>query len=174
MMTSTLTVTDHGTTLEFTHEDALRYHGPQAPGGVAHAYKVLERALDVLGGEGSVERRDLVVATAHRGPGVRDAFELVTRAVTEGRYTVDSSLARPERGNTLALYVFRVDYRGASVTLTVREGFVVDEFIALSRKNYRTAEDEARLTVLKQEMADRVMSSPAESVYDVEIGPLSG
>ena len=37
MMTSTLTVTDHGTTLEFTHEDALRYHGPQAPGGVAHA-----------------------------------------------------------------------------------------------------------------------------------------
>jgi len=92
--------------------------------------------------------------------------------VTEGRYTVDSSLARPERGNTLALYVFRVGYRGASATLTVREGFVVDELITLSRKTDRTAEDEARLTVLKQEMADRVMSSPAESVYDVEIGPL--
>jgi hypothetical protein len=97
---------------------------------------------------------------------------LVTRAVTEERYTVDSSLARPERGNTLALYVFRIGYRGASATLTVREGFVVDELITLSRKTDRTAEDESRLTVLKQEMADRVMSSPAESVYDVEIGTL--
>lgn len=171
-MTTTLTVTDHGTTLDFTYEDALRYHGPQAPGGVAHAYKVLERALGVLGGEGSVERRELVVTTAHGGPGVRDAFELVTRAVTEGRYTVDSSLARRERGNTLALYVFRITYRGASVTLTVWEGFVVDEFITLSRKSDRTAEDESRLTELKQEMADRVMSSPAESVYDVDTGTL--
>lgn len=90
-MTDSLIVTDHGTTLDFTYEDALHYHGPQAPGGVAHAYKVLERALGVLGGEGSVERRELVVTTAHGGPGVRDAFELVTRAVTEGRYTVDSS-----------------------------------------------------------------------------------
>lgn len=50
-MTTTLTVTDHGTTLDFTYEDALRYHGPQAPGGVAHAYKVLERALGVFGAE---------------------------------------------------------------------------------------------------------------------------
>ncbi|MCD2104934.1 hypothetical protein O4214_20675 [Rhodococcus erythropolis] len=171
-MTSSLTATDYGTTLDFTYEDALRYHGPQAPGGVAHAYKVLERALGVFGGEGSVERRDLVVATSHAGPGVRDAFELVTRAVTEGRYTVDSSLARPERGNALALYVFRVDCRGATVTLTIREGFVVEEFSTLARKGDRTAEDESRLTVLKQEMADRVMSSPAESVYDVEVDTL--
>ena len=52
--------------------------------------------------------------------------------------------------NTLALYVFRITYRGASVTLTVREGFVVDEFITLSRKSDRTAEDESRLTELKQ------------------------
>ncbi|KZF15572.1 hypothetical protein, partial [Rhodococcus sp. EPR-134] len=84
----------------------------------------------------------------------------------------DSSLARRERGNALALYVFRITYRGASVTLTVREGFVVDEFITLSRKSDRTAEDESRLTELKQEMADRVMSSPAESVYDVDTGTL--
>ena len=67
-MTDSLIVTDHGTTLDFTYEDALHYHGPQAPGGVAHAYKVLERTLGVLGGEGSVERRELVVTTAHGGP----------------------------------------------------------------------------------------------------------
>ena len=34
--------------------------------------------------------------TAFGGPGARDAFALVTRAVTEGRYDVDASLARPK------------------------------------------------------------------------------
>lgn len=165
-MTSPLTVTDSGTALEFTFADALRYHGPQAPGGVAHAYKVLERAFSILGGTEPIERRELVVTTSHGGPGVRDTFELVTRAVTEGRYTVDSALARPERGNTLAIYVFQIDYRGESVTLIIREGFVVDEFIELVGKADRTEEDNARLVVLKHEMTDRVMGSPAELIYD--------
>lgn len=166
-MTNSLTVIDQGTTLDFTFADALRYHGPLAPGGVAHAYKVLERALGVLGQDEHVERRELVVTTSHGGPGVRDTVELVTRAVTEGRYTVDGSLARPERGITLEMYVFQIDYRDESVTLILREGFVVDEFIELSRTPSRSPEAEARLVVLKQEMTDRVMARPADEVYDV-------
>ncbi|WP_127782951.1 hypothetical protein [Rhodococcus sp. X156] len=166
-MTNPLEVMDQGTLLTFDFDDALRYHGPLAPGGVAHAYQVLARGLQALGKNGPVERRDITVTTSHGGPGVRDTFELVTRAVTEGRYTVDGALKRPERGRTMEIYVFRLDYRGESVTLVVREGFVRDEYIALSRKAARTAEEEARLVVVKQEMADRVMASPAGDVYDV-------
>ena len=62
--------------------------------------------------------------TAFAGPGARDGFELVTRAVTDGRYTVDPALARPERGTTLERFVFRLGYRDRAVTLAVREGFV--------------------------------------------------
>lgn len=167
IMTNTLSVIDQGTILDFTFDDALRYHGPLAPGGVAHAYKVIERALGELAVDGPVERRELVITTSHGGPGVRDTFELVTRAVTEGRYTVDKALARPERGNTLAQYVFQIDYRDQSVTLIIREGFVVDEFIELVGKADRTTEEDARLVVLKLEMTDRVMASPADQIYDV-------
>jgi len=53
------------------------------------------------------------------------------------------------------------------VTLAVREGYVTDEFIELARKEGRTAEETARLDVLKREMASRVMAAPAEDVYDV-------
>ena len=83
-----LVVLDRGTRLEFGFDDLMRYHGPGSPGGVAHAYKVLERALPLLG-EDPPERREVEVATAFGGPGARDGFELVLRAVTEGRYTVD-------------------------------------------------------------------------------------
>jgi len=144
----------------------MRYHGPGSPGGVAHAFKVLERALPLLGPEGCCERREIVVETAFGGPGARDAFELVTRAVTGNRFRVDPGLARTERGRALEAFVFRLGYRGRVTTLAVRGGFVTEEFIDLARTEQRTADEERRLDVLKREMADRVMARPASEVYD--------
>jgi hypothetical protein len=128
---------------------------------------VLQRALPLLAPDGRPERREISVHTAFTGPGARDAFELVTRAVTEGRYTVDSALERSDRGRTLERYVFRLGYRDRTVTLLLREGLVREEFIDLSRKHDRTTEEDDRLTVLKQEMADRLLAVPGTDVYDV-------
>jgi hypothetical protein len=160
-------VVDHGTPLAFSFEDMMAYHGPGSPGGVAHAYKVLERALPLLDPGRPPERREIVVRTAFGGPGARDGFELVTRAVTEGRYVVDAALARPERGRALERFVFRLDYRDRQVTLTLRDGFVTDEFIDLARREHRTTAEEERLTRLKREMAERVTGATAADVYDV-------
>lgn len=145
----------------------MRYHGPRSPGGVAHAFKVLERGLPLLAPDGSPERREITVETAFGGPGARDGFELVTRAVTEDRYVVDPKLERSERGRTLERFVFRLGYRGRVFTLLVREGYVTDEFIELARKERLTAEEDSRLALLKREMADRLLSTPAIDVYDV-------
>ena len=35
---------DQGRPVAFSFEDMIGYHGPGSPGGVAHAFKVLERA----------------------------------------------------------------------------------------------------------------------------------
>lgn len=163
-----LEVVDQGEMLRFEIADLMRYHGPGFPGGVAHAYKVLERALPLLGEDGPAERREITVATPFAGPGARDAFELVTRAVTEGRYLVDPALARAERGVTLERYVFTLGCRGREVTLVVREGYVTEEFVALGRTADRSPEQEARLCVLKAEMAARLLARPAKEVYDLE------
>lgn len=173
-MSNSIEVVENGTVIGFTVDDIMRYHGPGFPGGVAHAVKVLERALPILSPDAPAERREISVATAHRGPGVRDAFEAVTRGVTDGRYTVDAGLERRDRGETLERYVFELVYRGAAVRLEIREGFVAEEFIALGRKAGRTEAEEDRLTVLKQEMADRLLEAPADQVYDVVSGVLSG
>lgn len=164
---SRLQVVDQGTPLAYGMEDLLRYHGPRFPGGVAHAFKVLERALPLLAPDGVPERREIGVRTAFTGPGARDAFELVTRAVTEDRYVVDSALERPDRGRTLERYVFVLTHHERTVTLLLREGIVREEFIELSRAHERTPAQEERLTVLKQEMADRLLSRPVLEVYDV-------
>jgi hypothetical protein len=166
-VTSVLEVDEDGHRAVFGFDEMLKFHGPLAPGGVAHAFKVMERAFPILAPEGRVERREITIETAFGGPGARDGFEMVTRAVSEGRYTVDPRLARPERGRTLERYVFKVSNRGRSVTLIIRPGYVRDEYISLSGQADRSPEQEDRLAVLKLEMAARIMSAPAVDVYDV-------
>ncbi|MGH3901880.1 MAG: hypothetical protein ACRDTA_27220 [Pseudonocardiaceae bacterium] len=169
MINHTIEVADQGSTLAYTFEDLMRYHGPGSPGGVAHAFKVMERVLPLLlEPDGLPERREIVVQTAFAGPGARDGFEMVTRAVTGDRYVVDDALARPELGATRERFVFRLGYRGRSVTVALREGYVREEFLALVRQQERTGEEESRLTVLKRELADRLLANPATEVYDVD------
>ena len=162
-----LRVLDRGVALDFAFEDLMRFHGPHSPGGVAMAYKVLERALPLLSPGGPAERRAITIRTAFGGPGARDGFELVTRAVSEGRYAVDPALARPALGRARERFVFALAHRAAELTLVLRDGFVSDEFIELARTEGRAADQEARLDALKRDLADRVMAPPAADVYDV-------
>jgi hypothetical protein len=170
MTAATLDLLDQGQPLSFSFADLMRYHGPGSPGGVAHAFKVLERALPLLDPATPCERREIVVHTAFGGPGARDAFEMATRAVTGGRFDLDPALARPELGRARERFVFRLCYREHHLTLAVREGLVTEEFIDLARTEHRTAEQERHLDGLKREMAALVMSRPASEVYDVD-GP---
>lgn len=161
-----LVVDDDGHTLAFAFADLLRYAGPGSPGGVAHAFQVMARSFPLVA-DGPPPRRSLQVQTAFGGPGARDAFELVTRAVTGGRYVVDPALARPQDGVARERFVFRVRCGERSVTLALRPGFVSEEFIALTRAASRTPAEEEHLTALKARMADAVMARPPAQVYDV-------
>ena len=173
----TIAVTELGRTLQFSFDDALRYAGPGSPGGVAIGFKALQRAFAVLSPEGPPERRAVTIRTAFRGPGARDAAEAVTRAVTDGRYTVDRTMLRTDRGHLLEDrpelsqqlvdgFVFEFCLRDAAVTLLLRDGFVDDEFIDLARTEHRTDGQEHRLDLLKAQLAQRVMAASAKEVFE--------
>ena len=166
-MTETILVRERGRTIEFSFEDMMKYHGPGSPGGVANAFKVLQRAFAVLSPDQPPERRSIAVRTAFRGPGARDGIEAVTRAVSEGRYTIDLALTRPERGRLLESFVFEVSVGDRRVMLVLREGFVTEQFIDLAQKDNRTAQEEAQLDGLKAELAEHLMATPAADVYEI-------
>jgi hypothetical protein len=166
-MTSTIAVLDGKQRIDFSFDDLMRYHGPGSPGGVAQAFKVMERAFALLADGEPPQRREITIRTSFGGPGARDGFEMVTRAVTQDRFTVDRALARPELGRERERFVFEVGYRDRSVTLLLREGFVPPEFIDLARASDRSPEQDARLDELKAQMAEQVTGSAASDVYDV-------
>ncbi len=99
--------------------------------------------------------REVTVRTAFRGPGARDGFEAVTRGVTDGRYMVDRSLVRADRGRLLEDFVFELSIGDRVATLLLRDGFVTDEFIDMARTENRNAVQERRLDELKADLAQR-------------------
>ena len=166
-MTEALTVEERGRTITFTFDDMMRYHGPHSPAGVAMAFKVMQRAFAALSADGPPPRREVMVRTAFRGPGARDGFEAVTRAVTDDRYVVDRSLVRSDLGRLREDFVFVVSIGEQTATLLLRDGFVTDEFIDLARTAGRTEAEERRLDNLKAQLAQRVIAKPAADVYDI-------
>jgi hypothetical protein len=166
-MTDTIVVQERGQTISFTFDDVMRFHGVHSPGGVAVAFKVMQRAFPLLTPSEPPPRRNILVRTAFRGPGARDCFEAVTRAVSDDRYTVDRSLVRTDRGRLLEDFVFVMCLSGRTVTLLLRDGFVTEEFIDLARVQDRTDSQERRLDDLKAQLAQHVMSSAADDVIDI-------
>lgn len=166
-MVETIMVQERGQTLEFPYTDLLRYAGPHSPGGVANAFKAMQRAFAVLSPDVPPQRRSIFIRTAFRGPGARDGFEAVTRAVTDGRYIIDRALVRPDRGRLLEDFIFKVGIDGKTVTLLLRDGFVSAEFVDLARMQDRTLDQERRLDALKTQLAQRVLGATAAEVYDI-------
>lgn len=167
-MLDSITVWEQGREFTFTFEALNAYHGGGFPGGVAHALKAMQAAFPLLA-EGPLERREVFIVTAFGGPGARDALEMVTRALTDGRLVVDRSIGRP--GDVIVdppgPYVFRFTYRGRTVEAAIEPGHVLPEFVQLGAKKDKTPGEVARHEELKAEMAQRLLGQPASQIYKV-------
>jgi hypothetical protein len=169
---TTLVVRDQGEPISITFDDLLKYHGRSSIAGVAHAFKAMERAFPLLSAEEPPDRSDLTVESGFPGGGARDAFEMVTRAVTGDRYRLASEPPATEAPEAPGgHFFFRVGYRGTVVELVARAGLVPDDFVQVACKEAPTPAEADRAQQLKEEMAARLLSLPADQVYDATLTP---
>jgi hypothetical protein len=168
-MTRTITVLDNGHRITFTYDDIMKYHGTRYPVGVALALQVMERAFPLLDGEAPLERREIRIATPLTSLGARDAFEMVTRAVTEDRLMIAPALAKARRSEWMTPCVFLFTYRDRAVRAMIRDEVLPEEFIRLTAKVKRTAAEEERLVLLRQEMAGRARAAITAEVCEAEV-----
>ena len=164
---TTLVVLDQAESISISFDDLLKYHGRSSIAGLAHAFKAMERAFPLLSPGGAPERYEITVESGFPGGGARDAFEMVTRAVTGERYRLASEPAvaqAPEAPG--GHFFFRLGYRDAVVDLVARAGIVTEEFLQLACREAPTPAEAARAQQLKEEMAERLLGLPADEVYD--------
>ena len=82
-------VVEKGVELDIPFHACVLYHGKDSIGGLSLGYRLMYWALNYLSEDGEIPRReDISFKTAFPGPGLRDAVEMISRAVTAGRYEV--------------------------------------------------------------------------------------
>ena len=174
-MTS-LEIRDQGDPIRISFDDILRYHGRSSIAGAAHAFKAMERAFPLLSPGQPPDRSQIQVESGFPGDGARDAFEMVTRAVTDDRYRVDPGLAGPEVPEAPGgRFFFRLRYGTTVVDLALRDGLVPEEFLEVACREAPSPAEAEQARRLKEEMAARLLWLPSEEVYDAEVlrGPVS-
>lgn len=146
-------------------EAVMAYHGHGALAMLALIFQGLRGALARLETDGApIPRGELSVVSGHPGPGVRDAIEFTTRAVTRGCYQVDLSL--PEARYSQAAdksYSFWLTRGQRRVQAVLREGVLPPEFFALLGDPAPAAQREhARL---RSRIAERVLGQAPEALF---------
>jgi len=158
--------------MRFSIQDAFNYHGYDAPGGVVLGFRLLQRAFSLLTpGKTCPDRRGLFLFTAFPGLGLRDTMELVTRLVTEDRFSLDTAFddSRAQEGVAGRFY-YRFTYDGRSVELAPLEGYPGGEFIRLGKASKMPGFDEEEAEAwrnAKYQLANTLLGAPAEAVIRV-------
>ena len=162
-----ITVRENGSSITISYVEIMKYHGTGYPGGAAYALKVMQRVFPLLDDGQPPERRDIFIDTAFMGKGGRDAFEMVTRCVSDGRYNADPEL--PEAQNAEESpgghYYFRFRYREKVVAAELMPEFGHEEFNRISAKAKKTPEEIRKLATMRLELAERVLKASPEAVY---------
>lgn len=170
----TIRIMDDDDLIRIEFADVERYHGQHSIAGAALGYQVLRAALAALHPDDLSRRGEVAIVTGHPGPGFRDAFELVTRAVTHQRYTVD--VTRPDgRYNPFSAhaYSWSITSGDRAVELVLREGLIPHRFFelwSLVGRGVATPEDWAELVRVKRGLADTVLTMPPEALFRTTLG----
>jgi len=168
MIDTEIRVLDHGTELAVSFETCVAFHGRTSIGGLALGFRVMQLALIDLAPGRVPERDEIRFRTAFPGPGLRDAVEMVSRAVTRGAYTVDESLAGPDVPEAPRGRLWFEVTIGASVGVYVaRDGALPADFVPVGRASIAGTLDAvgaARWLALREGLASAVMTVPAEAV----------
>ena len=158
--------------IEISYQEILKYHGRDFFGGVALAFKVLKLSFDQLL-KGEVPHRNRIrLVVGFDPPGVIDAFEFITRAVTRRRLVLDPD---PKKGpdSVFGRYYFEVHHEDQRLCLWLRSGLLPEDFTMLARKAFAgiaTAEEHSRWKGHKENIGSTLMALEPEKILHFE-GP---
>lgn len=166
----TLKVMDHGDILELSFDDLKKFHGTISICGLTVSFKVMQAAWEALAAGAPIPRAELSVATAFPGPGARDGFEMVMRAVTREKYWIETNVTPSDQIAEAAkgAYFFRITGNKRIVTLGLKPDMVPSEFVPLRRRHLAGTlddDEQARFRRLQFTFSETLLAvTPGEAV----------
>lgn len=174
-MQTRFTLTDHGEPLTLTLEGCIQYHGRDSIGGMTLGFALVGFAVSRLGAimGAPIPREDIRFEAAFPGPGVQDAVEFTTRAVSRGNWVIVSPDTVPDAPEGVyGRLWFALTTPAHRVVMQIKPGVLSDDFIETGRKfksGDRSPELLAHWSAVKESLAKAVEENDIETLMDWSI-----
>ena len=168
MIDASIVIHDHGRPVRLEFPALLAYHGGGALAGAAIGFRAMAAAGAALSAGQPWDRNELTVVSWHNGPGVRDAIEFVTRAITRERFERRESGSGPSCAAATAFRFEVADGRRVA-RVALREHIVDPAFFKLAGVASRSPQQEAELSRLKAAVANAVMALPRDRLFEISV-----
>lgn len=153
--------------IDIGFDSVVAYHGQAALAMLAITFQGLRAALARLSPDATPQRSRITIVSGHPGPGVRDAFEFVTRAVTRNAYTVDRSLPEARLNPKADIsYSFRITLDQRSIIAALRSDVLPARFFELNSMGAeRAAVEASEFSALKRRIACEALMADPDSLF---------
>lgn len=171
-MPLTIRIQDGPDLLDIGFADVEKYHGQGSVAGAALAFMVMHAAFSSQYPDRVPCREELSIVTGHPGPGVRDAFEFITRAVSRNAYRVDEARlqARWNPYSTVSFTFTINDVHGRLVDVSLKQEILPMRFFELLDLKHRGVETENQrqeLRQLKRTLADQLLKTRSSDLFQI-------
>jgi hypothetical protein len=167
-------VLDNGELIELGYRGAMTEHRGSLWWGTAVAYRAMQVAAQALSRDKLWSRDNLVVVSAHPGPGVIDAIDYVTKARTRERFTCVRDGNCGMGCNSSMKFDWWVSDGTQTAVVRLREDFVPWAFYELSDRlglPDTSKEDKKAFDIFKVELSARIWNAPLEHSFSVQLLP---
>lgn len=180
-MNDKISIKDRHDTIEIGFEDIEKYHGQGFITMAAVTFKAMQAAFAALFPDELPRREEISIHTGHPGQGVRDAFEMVTRAVTRGTYTIDTTRpqARLNPGVDISYSFDIIASGGRHAEVALKEGVLPPRFFELFKavRHVPNSDSEQQeldqlkheFDQLKRALAAQIRVRPASELFTVKV-----
>lgn len=150
---------------DFRKEDIYRFSGPRSMIASALVFRLMKEAIRDLCSHEIPERRAFTVVSGHAGPGVRDGFEYLTRAASDGRYIFDPSNPPLEAQPSAAggFMFFKIGYKNRAMLYVLSEELFGEEWFRQVNHHQEGSVSETAHThylAYKAELCGKILYSP--------------
>ena len=160
-----LIIHDDEVRIAFQREDLMRYSGARGLIASGVVLRLLLAASEDLCPNEIPYRKEFRFRTAFPGDEVRDGIELVTRAVTQGRYVLDLSIAPDSAPDTPAggkMY-FEVAYKDKAMAYALDPEIFTQEWleeVVRHQEGSLSEEEHAKYLEYKYTILGKLLSRP--------------
>lgn len=164
-----LAVRDQDGMVAIGRDDLVRYAGPGQIVASALCLRLFDRAFEDLSPGAVPHRDDIRVLVGFPGEGILDCVEMITRARTRGRLTIDTRAGPAETPPApVGRFYFEVAIGARRRGYRLADGFFTPEFVELVTRHQDGAGTPAERDVYqraKHDLVGRLLGAPDQALF---------